>query len=135
MSKPTTYVFVYGSLLNPRELRCVGIDPEKCVPANLRGYVIAFNKRSEKRCAAANLEKQEGGEVMDVVCEVSEDVLRRLEERERNYSKEIVEVTTIENRRVKAVAFICRDPEHILSDNEIKQCLSNVLSNIYYKVL
>ena len=120
------YVFVYGSLLSPRELRKKGIDPSRCRPAVLPGYRIVFDKDSKRRCAAANLERcqSEACEAIGVVCEADEKALNELDEREKGYDRWLATCRTIggDEQEVKAYTYISGVR---LGGDEIERCTHN----------
>ncbi len=135
MVNTLVYVFVYGSLLSPNELRNTGIDVTKCKPALLRGYCIAFNKNSRGRCAAANLERCEDCEVVGIVCEVDHEVIKRLDERERGYRREHVICITLECYVTPTISAYVYVSDKRLSNNEIKRCVEDYRFKEYLKTI
>ncbi|MEB3780804.1 MAG: gamma-glutamylcyclotransferase [Desulfurococcales archaeon] len=120
------YVFVYGSLLSPRDLRQVGIDPSKCKPAVLPGYEITFDKKSINRCAAANLSRCEGEEcnAVGIVCEAGEEVINVLDRREGNYHRELVTYKLIDKNESGGEAYTYIS-DNRLGDDEIEKCIQD----------
>ena len=126
-------MFVYGSLLNPRELKSVGVDVSQCKPAVLLDYRIVFDKASRKRCIAANLEKCEGCKAIGIICVVGIAALNTLEKREANYKKEYVKVRElISGREIGAYTFISKERRNT---DEIESCIHKNEFHQYLKII
>ena len=126
-------VFAYGSLLNPRELLREGVDPGGCRPARVSGYRLAFDKRSRRRCAAANLEPCNGCTVAGIVCEADSRALERLDEREVAYQRVLVYASPLGGgEALEAHAYMSSER---LDASGLERCLGDGRLQEYLRVI
>ncbi len=114
-------VFFYGSMLNPEDLRDLGINVDACEPAYIEGYRVVFDKASVWRCAAANLESCKGCRTTGIVCRVDYNTLVGIDGREKGYTRVIVEYTTFTGFKGKAYTYIS---SRRLDSWEVDKCFS-----------
>ncbi len=92
--------FAYGSNMNPDRVRERGIQFSIAVPATYSGVRLAFDKASDKHMGVghANVVYDPAGTVEGVLYELTstEEIIKmdRFESTPRNYSREIVHVST-----------------------------------------
>ena len=92
--------FAYGSNMNPDRVRERGIQFSTALPATLTGVRLAFDKTSEKHPGVghANMVYDSAGSVEGVLylLDSGEEITKmdRFESTPRNYSREIVHVST-----------------------------------------
>ena len=115
------YIFVYGSLLNPREFE-EKIEPSTCRPALLRGYGLVFNKKSRSRCAAANIVECEGCSVAGISCIADESALSALDAREARYKRITITVYILGGGKVDAFTYMSSD---LCDAQYLKGCLGD----------
>lgn len=126
--KPRTYVFGYGSLMNPASLRRTLPGVRLMRKSCLRGYQRKFNAPVDGYLYL-NIVSRPGKTVCGVLIAVSAADLKRLKKREIGYR--CVEVTTRITERVagRVVAFIAPDrkyPALGILKSYLRTCLRGV---------
>ena len=132
-------MFVYGSLLNPEELKRYNITPSRCRPAIIHGYRIVFDKRSRRRCAAANLKEciNDKCEAVGIVCDTDDETIKYLDAREKGYYKASITCSILERERDSSIevdAYIYISYER-LSNSEVKKCISDPRFAKYLEII
>ncbi|MGI9613375.1 MAG: gamma-glutamylcyclotransferase family protein [Acidimicrobiales bacterium] len=123
-------VFGYGSLLDPDSIGRTlerSMSQEDIVPASLAGYVRRWNVASDQSTVSRGyvdgsgerwlghivflgIEPMPGGTVPGGLVAVSDAELGRLDRRERNYDRIIVEVELADGSSVEAQTYLPSDP-------------------------
>jgi gamma-glutamylcyclotransferase (GGCT)/AIG2-like uncharacterized protein YtfP len=109
------WYFAYGSnlLVDQKERRTGRI--RQAIRCRLTGYRFAFNKRGANGQIYANIIPDEGHEVWGVIYLCNPAAIKKMDEWERGYERQIVQVTTETGEQVSAETYVA-DSKHLCDE-------------------
>jgi cation transport regulator ChaC len=130
------WYFTYGSNLDTdRKQDRTGLIRKSHI-AKLSGYRLAFNKRSDRYRACANLLANPTEEVHGVIYRCTPEALAEMDEHEGvasgHYRRETVQVEKLDGQRVQAITYVANSqyiiPERRPSDEYLEHILRGASS-------